>query len=70
MPKYSVVAGGPPLKTGEVLREELSAEEALDALAATKSSKGPAYVLDDRGGMVGPHELERRGKGKSPKKLP
>ena len=67
MPKYSVVAAGPPLKTGDVIHEGLNAEEALKALEEAKTNRGPAYVCDEVGAMVGPHELERRLKGKQPK---
>ena len=68
--KYSVVAAGPPLKTGDIIREGLSAHDALEALNETKSRMGPAYVCDELGDIVGPHELERRSKGKEPKPLP
>lgn len=70
MSKYSVVAAGPPLKTGEIIRQGLSAGEAIEALEEAKSNRGPAYVCDELGGIVGPHELERRLKGKQPKELP
>lgn len=68
--KYSVIAAGPPLKTGDVIQAGLSAQDALLVLRETKSRKGPAYVCDEFGGIVGPHELERRSQGKEPKLLP
>lgn len=70
MSKYSVIAAGPPLRTGEIIKRDLDAQSALAALQEAKSSKGPAYVCDELGGIVGPHELERRIKGKQPKPLP
>lgn len=68
--KYSVIAAGPPLKSGEIIKAGLSAHEALLVLADTKTTKGPAYVCDELGDIVGPHELERRKQGKDPKVLP
>lgn len=67
MAKYNVVAAGPPLRTGDLIKGGLNAKQAIDALEATKASQGPAYVCDEAGGLVGPRELERRSKGKTPK---
>ncbi len=68
--KYSVIAAGPPLKTGEIIKAGLSARDALQVLEDTKSTRGPAYICDELGDIIGPHELERRSKGKQPKSLP
>lgn len=67
MSKYSVIAAGPPLRTGDVIKNGLNAEEALRTLAETKAHRGPAYVCDEGGALIGPRELERRSKGKNPK---